>query len=183
MNGGASGGMTLAAEIVPISLTAISSSIVSLIGLTCLNHSTWTRSESFTTIGKRSYSFLNRPSYQREFHMCESQCSTLPVWTLSATPVGTFPASWSKATSASISTSCFHGSRCFAMFQQTIFVAISTSERIFSSNVARSFRTPSLNQIRFVRRARNLFRIICRLQERAGLRLCADMVPWSNSHL
>ena len=51
-------GLTRAAAIVPIPLTAISSCpIPQPIGLTCLNHSTSTRSGSFTTIGQRSYSF------------------------------------------------------------------------------------------------------------------------------
>ena len=71
-NGGASWGVTRAAAIVPIPLTAISSSAVSLIGLTCLNHSTRTRSDSFTTIGHLSYRLPHRPSNQREFHPCES---------------------------------------------------------------------------------------------------------------
>ena len=79
MNGGASGGVTRAAATVPIPLTANSSASVPPIGLTCLNHSTSTRSESFTTIGHRSYSFGNRPSYHREFQWCESQCRVGPI--------------------------------------------------------------------------------------------------------
>ena len=56
MNGSAgdSRGVIRAAAIVPMPLTAISSEQTSLIGLTCLNHSTSTRSESCTTIGQRS---------------------------------------------------------------------------------------------------------------------------------
>ena len=58
MNGsiGSSFGTTRAAVIVPIPLTASSSSATKLIGLTCLNHSSSTRSESRTTIGQRSSS-------------------------------------------------------------------------------------------------------------------------------
>ncbi len=56
MNGSACGspGVTRAAAIVPMPLTAISSAATSLIGEPCLNHSTPTRSDSWTTIGHRS---------------------------------------------------------------------------------------------------------------------------------
>ena len=47
-------GLTRAAAIVPIPLTAISSFPGTLMGLTCLNHSTSTRSESFTTFAHLS---------------------------------------------------------------------------------------------------------------------------------
>ena len=104
MNGSAFRGVTRAAAIAPIPLTATSSSAVRLIGLTCLNHSTSTRSDSFTTIDQRSNSLLKRPSYHREFQPWESQCSTGPISTLSATSAGTRPASGSRATSASIRT-------------------------------------------------------------------------------
>ena len=123
---GASLGVTRAAAIVPMPLTAISSSATSLIGLTWLNHSTSARSESRTTIGQRSKRALNRPSrsYQREFHACESQCARLPATTRSATSGGTAPASCNSATStSSIATSSRHGSRRLAMFQQTTRVA------------------------------------------------------------
>lgn len=67
-----SSGITRAAAIVPIPLTAISSARTSLIGLTCLNHSTRTRSEHCTTFAQRSNRRRNRPSYQCEFQPCES---------------------------------------------------------------------------------------------------------------
>ena len=45
-------GITRAAAIVPMPLTAISFDFVSLIGSTCLNHSTLTRSDNFTIFGQ-----------------------------------------------------------------------------------------------------------------------------------
>ena len=47
-------GVTRAAVIVPMPLTEISFSVGHPSGLTCVNHSTSTRSESRTTIGQRS---------------------------------------------------------------------------------------------------------------------------------
>ena len=67
MNGSSSRGMIRAAAMVPIPLTAISSSAVALIGLTCLNHSTSIRSDSFTTIGHLSNRKGNRSLYHSEF--------------------------------------------------------------------------------------------------------------------
>lgn len=72
-------GVTRAAAIVPMPLTAISSSSIQPTGPTCLNHSTSTRSESRTTIGHRSYSALQRARHQSEFHECESQASRGPM--------------------------------------------------------------------------------------------------------
>ena len=92
--------------------------------LPCLNHSTSTRSDSFTTIGYRSNRSLNRPSYQREFQTYESQCSTGPVSTRSATSGGTGPTSCSRAMSASICNSWRHGSWRVAIFQLTSVVGI-----------------------------------------------------------
>ena len=105
MNGGASRGITRDAAMVPTPLTAISSPAVSLIGLTCRNHSTSTRSDSRTTIGQRSDSRSRRPSYQREFQPCESQCACGPVSIWAATSAGGRTASCSSATSASIAAS------------------------------------------------------------------------------
>ena len=56
-------GVTRAAAIVPIPLTAISSCPGQPIGLTCLNHSTSTQSERRTTMGQRSYSAPQRPRH------------------------------------------------------------------------------------------------------------------------
>ena len=65
MNGGASFGITRAAAMVPMPLTAISSSRTSFMGLTCLNYWTSTLSESRTTIDHLSYglSYVNNQEH------------------------------------------------------------------------------------------------------------------------
>ena len=112
-------GVTRAAATVPIPLTAISSSRTSFVGPTCLNHSTSTRSESFTTIGQRLYGGSERSWYQSEFQRCEFQCSSGPVSMRPATSSGGLPASCSSATSASMFTSWRHGSCRLPTFQLT----------------------------------------------------------------
>ena len=105
-NGLPSRGTTLAAAAMPMPLTANSSSPVSITGATCLNQSTSTRSDSFITIGQRS----NRLSAAS--HPWSPQCSLgpMPTPTSPATHSGTLPTSCRRATSASISRSCVHGS-------------------------------------------------------------------------
>ena len=80
----------------------------------------------------RCYSALQRPRHQSEFQECESHASRGPMSRgpvpsaggraascSRATSSGGGAASWSSATSASIFSSCRHGSWLLAMFQLT----------------------------------------------------------------
>ena len=133
-------GVTRAAAIVPMPLTAISPCSGHPIGPTCLNHSMSTRSERRTTIGQRSNSASPRPRHQSEFHECESHASRGPMSRGTApsaggsvasrsraTSSGGGAASCKRATSASICNSWRHGSWRLAMFQLTTVTANSSS--------------------------------------------------------
>ena len=102
MNGSVepSRGVMRAAAMVPMPLTAISSCSGHPIGPTCLNHSMSTRSERRTTIGQRSYSALQRPRHQSEFHEWESHASRGPMSRGLAPSVGGSVASRSFITSS-----------------------------------------------------------------------------------
>ena len=128
INGSESLGIILAAAIVPMPLTAISSFSVKLIGETCLNQSTSTRSDSFTTIDQRLCKFGNFPLNQHEFHTWESQCSREPVLTPVISLANPLPTSCNNATSASICKRRSHASHLVAMFQLTTLIMVAFSK-------------------------------------------------------
>ncbi len=104
-------GITLAAAMVPIPLTAILSFPGSLTGATCRKCSTSTRLDNGTTRHQRSYE-------------AGSQGPSFLYGNRSATSSGGFPASCNSATSAcsfrAISASSRHGFRRLSIFQLTI---------------------------------------------------------------
>lgn len=100
---------------VPTSLTTISSGPVDLYrGRTRLNHSTLTRSDSFTTNGQLLKS-------TRSFHRSPVVVID-PVSILEGRSGGTLPASCNNATSASIASSSFQGALLLQIFQHTTVV-------------------------------------------------------------